>query len=120
MWRMWCRGRWGRARGTIVFSAALAIVVAGGPFDASAGGAVPAVRTVLTPGTLDSPGAVAVDSAGNVFVADTGHCRIAVIAGANGRLYGVTLRTGRAVTIAGGHCGGSGSLGHPTGLAVDV
>jgi hypothetical protein len=103
-----------------VLSAAFVIVVAGGPLAASAGGAVPAVRTVLTPGTLDSPGAVAVDSAGNVFVADTGHCRVAVIAGANGRLYGVTLRTGRAVTIAGGHCGGSGSLGHPTGLAVDV
>jgi hypothetical protein len=120
MWRMWCRGRWGRARGTVVFSAAFAIVVAGGPFDASAGGAVPAVRTVLAPGTLDSPGAVAIDSAGDVFVADTGHCRVAVIAGANARRYGVTLRTGRAVTIAGGHCGGTGSFGHPTGLAVDA
>jgi hypothetical protein len=30
----------------------------------------------------------------------------------------VTLQPGRAVTIAGGHCGGAGSLGHPTGLAV--
>jgi hypothetical protein len=103
-----------------VLSAAFAIVVAGGPFDASAGGAVPAVRTVLAPGTLDSPGGVAVDSAGDVFVADTGHCRVAVIAGGNGRRYGVTLRTGRAVTIAGGHCGGTGSFGHPTGLAVDA
>ena len=103
-----------------MLSAAFVIVVAGGPLAASAGGAVPAVRTVLAPGTLDTPGAVAVDSAGNVFVADTGHCRVAVIAGANARRYGVTLRTGRAVTIAGGRCGGSGSLGHPTGLAVDV
>jgi hypothetical protein len=120
MWRMWCRGRWGRARGTVVFSAAFAIVVAGGPFDASAGGAVPAVRTVLAPGTLDSPGAVAIDSAGDVFVADTGQCRVAVIAGANARRYGVTLRAGRTVTIAGGHCGGTGSFGHPTGLAVDA
>jgi hypothetical protein len=117
---MWCRGLSRRARGTVVLSAAFAIVVAGGPFDASAGGAVPAVRTVLAPGTLDSPGGVAVDSAGDVFVADTGHCRVTVIAGGNGRRYGVTLRTGRAVTIAGGHCGGTGSFGHPTGLAVDA
>jgi sugar lactone lactonase YvrE len=119
MWRMWRRGLWGRAPSGVVLSAAFVIIVAGGPFDPSAGGAVPAVRTVLAPGTLDSAGAVAIDSAGNVFVADTGHCRVAVIAGGNGRRYGVTLRTGRAVTIAGGHCGG-GSLGHPTGLAVDV
>jgi hypothetical protein len=118
MWPMWHRGLWGRARRAVVLSSAFAVVVTGGPF-VSAGGAVPVVRTVLGPGTLDSPGAVALDPAGDVFVADTGHCRVVVIAAHGGRSYGVTLQPGRAVTIAGGHCGRSGSLGHPTGLAVD-
>ena len=120
MWRMWRRGPWGRARGAVVLSAAFVIVVAGGPFDASAGGAVPPVRTILAARTLDSPGAVALDSAGDVFVADTGHCRVVVIAAHGGRAYGASLRPGRAATIAGGRCGGSRSFGHPTGLAVDV
>ncbi len=114
------RGLWGGARGAVAVSAAFLIVGAGGPFVSAAGGGVPAVRTVLGPGTLDSPGAVALDSAGDVFVADTGHCRVMVIGAHAGRTYGVTLRPGRAVTIAGGRCGSSGSFGHPTGLAVDV
>jgi hypothetical protein len=119
MWRMRRRGRWGRARGAVVVAAALLIVLADGPSVSSADAAGPAVQTLLVRGALDSPEAVALDLAGDVFVADTGHCRVAVIAGGNGRRYGVTLRSGRAVTIAGGQCGGSGSFGHPTGLAVD-
>ena len=101
-------------------AAAFLIVVAGGPFVSQARGAVPAVRTILGPGALDSPEAVALDSAGDVFVADTGHCRVVVIGAHTARIYGVTLRPARAVTIAGGHCGSSTSFGHPTGLAVDV
>jgi hypothetical protein len=129
MLRMRRRGVWERARGAVELSAVLLIavgggvLVGGGPFVSDAGGAVPAVRTVLGPGALDSPGAVALDSSGDVFVADTGHCRVVVIGAHTGRLYGVTLRVGRAVTIAGGHCGASsssGSIGHPTGLAVDA
>jgi hypothetical protein len=102
-----------------VLPAAFLMVAAAGPFVSPAAGAVPAVQTVLAPGTLDSPGGIALDLAGDAFVADTGHCRVVVIAAGNGRRYGVTLRSGRVVTIAGGHCGGSGSFGHPTGLAVD-
>jgi hypothetical protein len=120
MWRMRRRWLWGRARRAVVVSAAFAFVVAVGPLDPPAGGAVPAVRTVLAPGVLDAPAAVALDSAGDMFVADTGHCRIVVVPAHGGHSYGLTLRPGRAVTIAGGHCGGSGAFGHPTGLAVDV
>lgn len=120
MWRMRRRGLWGKARGAVAVAAAFPVVVAGVLVDAPDGGAAPAVRIVLAPGTLDSPGAVATDGAGDVFVADTGHCRVVVIGAANGRRYGVTLRPGRAVPIAGSHCGGSGSFGHPTGLAVDA
>ncbi|HEY1446608.1 MAG TPA: hypothetical protein VGF51_17080 [Acidimicrobiales bacterium] len=115
------RGLWGRARGAAtVSSAAFAIVLAGGLFTGSAGAATPAVRAVVGPGTFDSPASVALDSAGDVFVADTGHCRVVVIAAHAGRSYGDALRPGRAVTIAGGRCGRSGSFGHPTGLAVDT
>lgn len=63
-----------------MLSAACVIVVVGGPAALSAADAVPAVRTVLGPGTLDSPEAVALDSAGDVFVADTGHCGVVVVA----------------------------------------
>jgi hypothetical protein len=77
------------------------------------------VHTVVGAGTLTSPSAVALDSAGDLFVADTGRCRIVLISTHGGRSYGVTLRRGRPVTIAGGRCD-TGSIGHPTGLAVDA
>ncbi len=77
------------------------------------------MRTILGPGTLDSPGALALDGAGDAVVADTGHCRVVVIPARTGHSYGVTLHPGQPVTIAGGHCG-SGSFGHPSGLAVDL
>jgi hypothetical protein len=96
------------------------VVVVALPLGTAAGGATtaPVVRTILGPGTLDSPGALALDGAGDVLVADTGHCRVVVVPAHSGRTYGVTLQPGHAVTIAGGHCAG-GSFGHPTGLAVD-
>lgn len=101
-------------------SAAIVIALTGGSSAGATGGAVPAVRTLLARGSLESPGAVALDSAGDVFVADTGHCRVVVIAAHPGRAYGVALHPGRAVTIAGGQCGGRASFGRPTGLAVGV
>ncbi|HEY6472354.1 MAG TPA: hypothetical protein VIY26_05650, partial [Acidimicrobiales bacterium] len=55
--------------------------------------AVP-VRTLLAPGTLDAPAALALDGAGDVFVADTGHCRVVEIPARSGRRYGVTLQRG--------------------------
>ena len=118
MCRMRLPGPGRRAPAVVALSAAFLMAVAGTGVP-SAGGVVaaPAVRTVLAPGTLDSPASVALDAAGDVFVADTGHCRVVVIAARPGRSYGVRLRPGRAVTIAGGRCG---SFGHPTGLAVDV
>lgn len=114
------RVQWGRARVAAAFAGGFLMLLGGALASSSASGAVPAVRTVLGPGALDSPGGVALDPAGDVFVADTGHCRVVVIAAADGRRYGVAMRTRRAVTIAGGHCGSHNSFGHPTGLAVDT
>jgi sugar lactone lactonase YvrE len=100
---------------------ALAAVVACLPWTAGAGAgaAVPAVRTLLAAGTLDSPGGIALDGAGDLFVADTGHCRVLVVAARGGTLDGLHLRAGRPSTLVGGSCAGRGSIGHPTGVAVD-
>jgi trimeric autotransporter adhesin len=82
-------------------------------------GGVPVVRTVLGPGVLDAPGGLALDAAGDLFVADTGHCRVVVVPSRAGTRYGLHLRPGRVTTIAGGSCSGAGGIGHPTGVAVD-
>jgi sugar lactone lactonase YvrE len=95
-----------------------AAFVAPMPGWASGSGVAPTVHTVVGPGTLASPSGLALDSAGDLFIADTGHCRIVVVASHSGRSYGVTLQRGRAMTVAGGHCG-PGSMEHPTGVAVD-
>ncbi|HWF15175.1 MAG TPA: hypothetical protein VG244_03250 [Acidimicrobiales bacterium] len=112
------RGQRGRILGVVASVASLAVIAASNGASV-ADAAVPAVRSVLGPGTLDSPGALATDSAGDVFVADTGHCRVLIVAAHSGHSYGGAVSAGHARTIAGGHCGDA-SIGHPTGLAVDV
>jgi hypothetical protein len=71
-----------------------------------------------TAAALDSPAAVAVDAAGDLFIADT----------SNNRIREVIKATGNIITVAGNGSGGySGdggpatatSLYHPTGVAVD-
>jgi hypothetical protein len=95
-----------------------AVVVAGIP----AGGAAesPTVRTVVGPGVLDTPGGLALSASGDLFVADTGHCRVLVVPATSGTRYGLRLHAGRAATLAGGTCAGAGSIGHPSGVAVDT
>ena len=57
-----------------------------GPRAASAGRA----DRRWAPGTLDSPAGIALDAAGDLFVADTGHCRVLVVPGrVRGRSYGL-------------------------------
>ncbi len=99
----------------LVFLAA----VAGAGAAPAAGGTAPVVRTVVGPGVLDGPGGIALDAAGNLFVADTGHCRVLVVPARAETLDGLRVRPGRAVTFAGGTCAGRGSIGHPSAVAVD-
>jgi hypothetical protein len=92
--------------------------VAGGSESAASGSAA-AVRTVVGPGTLDGPGGIALDTAGDLFVADTGHCRVLVVPARAGVLDGLRVRPGHATTLVGGPCTGRGSIGHPSAVAVD-
>ena len=95
-----------------------AAVVAGAPPGAAT--AVAAVRTVVGPGVLDTPGGIALDPAGDLFVADTGHCRVLVVPARAETRYGLHVQAGHVATLAGGSCAGPGSIGHPSGVAVDA
>jgi NHL repeat-containing protein len=95
------------------------VLTSSGALASAAASPQPTVQTIVRPGTLDAPAALALDANGDVFVADTGHCRVVEIPAGPGRDYGRTLLQGHATTIAGGRCG-SASIGDPTGLAVDV
>jgi hypothetical protein len=102
----------------------LALAPVGLPASAAATGAAVrravGVRTVIGASQLDSPGGLALDAAGDLFVADTGHCRVLVLPVRSARRYGRSLQAGRIATIAGGTCTGSHAFGHPTGVAVDA
>jgi len=87
---------------------------------ATPAGAAAVVRTVVGPGVLDTPGGIALSAAGDLFVADTGHCRVLVVPASAGTRYGLRLQAGRATTLAGGSCAGADSIGHPSGVAVDA
>jgi hypothetical protein len=72
------------------------------------------------PGTaseLDQPTGVAVDGAGDLFIADTANCRVRVLPVATGTLFGRTMVAGHLFTVAGtGVCGTAGQ-GGPLGAA---
>jgi NHL repeat len=98
-------------------TALLAAVVLGETATAT-GASSPRVRTLLGPQTLESPGGLALNAAGDLFVADTDHCRVLVVPARSGVIDGLPVRAGHPAVLAGGSCTGPHSLGHPTGLAV--
>jgi sugar lactone lactonase YvrE len=82
----------------------------------------PPVRTVAGSGgsgSLSAPSGIALDAAGDLFIADTDHCRVVLVPSRSGTLYGLRVDTGRPVTLAGGSCGDKAAPGYPTGIAVD-
>jgi hypothetical protein len=83
--------------------------IAGTGFGGWGGDGGPAIQ-----GLLDDPNSVAVDSAGNVIVADTGNGRIRVIAESTGSYYGVAMTAGDIYTVAGGGESGLGDGGPAT------
>lgn len=107
------------------FGLGLVLVLAPGVgVGGSAGGSVraattPTVHTVLGPGVVSAPGGLALDAAGNLFVADTGHCRVLVVPARAGSLDGLRLRPGHPTVLAGSRCGAVGGIGAPSDVAVD-
>jgi hypothetical protein len=78
---------------------------------------------------LSNPGAVTVDAAGNLVIADTENSRIRVVAGSTGTFYGKAMTDGDIYTVAGngtiGFFGDGGpatsaGLRIPQGVTVDV
>jgi hypothetical protein len=90
--------------------------------NAGARSATPVFRTVAGlqhPGILSSPSGIALDAAGDLFVADTDHCRVLFVPDHTAVAYGLHVKSGRAYTLAGSHCGAPRGLSFPTGVAVD-
>jgi trimeric autotransporter adhesin len=77
---------------------------------------------------LNDPGGVAVDSSGNLLIADTFNDAVRVVAGGNGTFYGQAMTAGDIYTVAGngtaGYSGDGGpatsaELSEPGGVAAD-
>src|SRR5580698_3898680 len=105
---------------SVALAGLVSLAALGGAATPAGAAAAVAVHTVLGPGVLDTPGGLALDAAGDLFVADTGHCRVLLLPARAQTRYGVHLHPGHAATVAGGSCAGAGSIGHPSGVAVDA
>ncbi len=83
-----------------------------------------------TSSALDQPYGVAVDAAGDLFIADTGSCRVREVPAISGTYFGRAMTDGDIYTIAGvnGTCGstGNGGIGtsaelyDPKGITLDA
>jgi NHL repeat len=118
---------------SVLVGAVLLLSVAGSPPASGAGGSKTPTTANLAgtgvPGAggdggaathaqLDAPSAVAVDRAGDLFVADTANCRVRAVPARTGLLFGRRVHVGEIVTVAGGSCGAAHP--EPTALAVDA
>jgi len=75
-----------------------------------------------TAAELDRPSGIALDRAGDLFIADTDNCRVQEVPAASGVHYGIAMRAHHIFTVAGTGCGrpaAPGAIGFPTGVAVD-
>ena len=86
----------------------------GGP----AAAAAPTASTVLS--GLSNPGGIAFDHQGDLFVADTDHCRVVMVASHAGVLYGRRVQKLRRYVVAGSRCGAPGGVPYPTDVAVNA
>jgi hypothetical protein len=77
---------------------------------------------------LDQPTGIAVDATGDLFIADTGNCRLRLMPSSNGVHFGRPMEAAHLYTVAGtGVCGSSGrgdpalsaQLDDPVAVAVD-
>ncbi len=68
---------------------------------------------------LDAPTGIVENAVGDLFVADTGNCRVREVAARSGDSFGVAVHAGDIATIAGGSCTGPTRHPAPTALALD-
>jgi len=80
-----------------------------------------------TKARLAAPGAVALDAAGNLVIADSQNGRVRVVAAKTGTFYGQAMTAGDIYTVAGGGTSGLGDGGpatsaevSPAGVALDT
>ena len=68
---------------------------------------------------LDAPTGVVEDRSGDLFIADTDNCRVREVPARSGTSFGVRVRAGHIVTIAGGPCSDPTRNPEPVALALD-
>lgn len=77
-------------------------------------------------GELAGPTGIAVDTVGDVAVADSGNCRVQMIAAHSGRHFGMAMKAKHIYTVVGSDCGrgrshgSSTAVGDPIGVAFDA
>ena len=69
---------------------------------------------------LDVPTGIAEDGSGDLFIADTGNCRVREVPARTGTSFGHRVHAGRIITLAGGRCSGANAYPPPVALAVDT
>jgi hypothetical protein len=74
---------------------------------------------VATDAELDAPAGIAEDASGDLYIADAGNCRVQEIPARTGRAFGMHVRRGELVTVAGGSCRDRANP-PPTAVAVDT
>jgi sugar lactone lactonase YvrE len=80
-----------------------------------------------TSAELSGPGGIAVDSAGDLFVADTGNCQIREVPATSGTHFSIPMTARHVYAVAGATCAGSDqtssagapAVGFATSVAVD-
>jgi hypothetical protein len=68
--------------------------------------------------SLNAPGAVVEDAAGDLFIADAGNCRVREVPVRTGQAFGIPVRAGRVATLVGGSCRNAKANPPPTALAI--
>ena len=102
------------AVGTALAHAPGAVTVAGTGRPGFSGDRGPARRA-----ELDAPTGIAEDAAGDLFIADSGNCRVREVPAHSGVSFGRRVRAGTIVTVAGGPCHDHGDP-PPVALATDT
>lgn len=69
---------------------------------------------------IDAPGGLADDRQGDLFIADTGDCRVREVPSHSGSQFSISMEAGHIYTVAGGACGSnSDHVGFVSSVAVD-